>query len=160
VNPFLSPYAVELGASPSEMGWFQSLSNLSNNVMQVFWGELSDRAGKRIPFIVFGGLITAVLWVPMIFVTSASQLILLIAVQALLGSMAIPAWTALIGDLVPSLRLGRVSATINLWASVGSLIATLTSGVIMDIIGGSWRRDHLHGFNGRQDCRRINIPNA
>ena len=36
VNPFLSPYAVELGASPSEMGWFQSLSNLSNNVMQVF----------------------------------------------------------------------------------------------------------------------------
>ena len=94
VNPFLSPYAVELGASSSEMGWFQSLSNLSNNVMQVIWGELSDRFGRRVPFIVLGGVITAVLWFPMIFVANATQLIFLIAIQALLGSMATPAWTA------------------------------------------------------------------
>jgi len=39
VNPFVGPYAVkELGASSSEMGWLQSVSNLSNNVMQVFGG--------------------------------------------------------------------------------------------------------------------------
>jgi MFS family permease len=135
VNPFMGVYAVELGASSSEMGWFQSLASLSNNVIQVFWGKLSDRLGKRIPFIVLGGLIISALWIPMMFVTSASQLIILIAIQALLGSMATPAWTALIGDLVPSLRLGRASATINLWASVGSLIATLVSGIIMVSIG-------------------------
>jgi len=135
VNPFMGAYAVELGASSSEMGWFQSLASLSNNVIQVFWGKLSDRLGKRIPFIVLGGLIISALWIPMMFVTSASQLIILIAIQALLGSMATPAWTALIGDLVPSLRLGRASATINLWASVGSLIATLISGIIMVSIG-------------------------
>jgi len=131
----MGAYAVELGASSSEMGWFQSLASLSNNVIQVFWGKLSDRLGKRIPFIVLGGLIISALWIPMMFVTSASQLIILIAIQALLGSMATPAWTALIGDLVPSLRLGRASATINLWASVGSLIATLISGIIMVSIG-------------------------
>ncbi|MDI6847799.1 MAG: MFS transporter, partial [Candidatus Bathyarchaeia archaeon] len=131
----MSAYAVELGASSSEMGWFQSLTNLSNNVMQVFWGKLSDRLGKRISFIVLGGLIISALWIPMMFVTNASQLIILIAIQALLGSMATPAWTALIGDLVPSLRLGRASAAINLWASVGSLIATLVSGIIMVSIG-------------------------
>jgi MFS family permease len=135
VNPFMGAYAVELGASSSEMGWFQSLASLSNNVMQVFWGKLSDRLGKRIPFIILGGLIISVLWIPMMFVTNPSQLIILIAIQALLGSMATPAWTALIGDLVPSLRLGRTSATINLWASVGSLIATLVSGIIMVSIG-------------------------
>jgi len=137
VNPFISAYAVKLGASSSEMGWFQSLANLSNNVMQVFWGKQSDRIGRRIPFIVLGGLIIAALWIPMMFVTNASQLIILIAIQALLGSMATPAWTALIGDLVPSLRLGRASAAVNLWASVGSLIATLVSGIIMVSIGGT-----------------------
>ncbi len=137
VNPFMGVYAVKLGASSSEMGWFQSLMNLSNNVMQVFWGKLSDRLGKRIAFIVLGGLIISVLWIPMMFVTNASQLIILIAVQALLGSMAIPAWTALIGDLVPSLRLGRASGAINLWASAGSLIATLVSGIIMESVGGA-----------------------
>ncbi len=51
--------------------------------------------------------------------------------------MATPAWTALIGDLVPSLRLGRASAAVNLWASVGSLITTLVSGIIMVSIGGT-----------------------
>ena len=137
VNPFLGAYAVKLGASSSEMGWFQSSTNLSNNVMQVFWGRLSDRLKRRIPFIVLGSLIVSGLWIPIIFVTSASQLIILLAIQALLGSMATPAWTALIGDLVPSFKLGRANATINLWASIGSLIATLSSGIIMIAMGGT-----------------------
>lgn len=137
VNPFLGAYAVKLGASSSEMGWFQSSTNLSNNVMQVFWGRLSDGLKRRIPFIVLGSLIVSGLWIPIIFVTSASQLIILLAIQALLGSMATPAWTALIGDLVPSFKLGRANATINLWASIGSLIATLSSGIIMIAIGGT-----------------------
>ncbi|MEM2336535.1 MAG: MFS transporter [Candidatus Bathyarchaeia archaeon] len=140
INPFVGPYAVkELGASSSDMGWFQSMSNISNNVMQVFWGRLSDRLGRRTPFIFFGGLIVALLWLPMLFIKTASQLIILISVQALLGSMAVPAWTALIGDLVPSSRLGRINATVNLWASVGSILATMASGAIMTAIGGSVR---------------------
>jgi len=140
INPFVGPYAVkELGASSSEMGWFQSMSNISNNVMQVFWGRLSDMFERRTPFIVFGGLIAAVLWLPILFVKTASQLIILISLQALLGSMAVPAWTALIGDLVPSSRLGRINAAINLWASLGSLLATMASGAIMTAVGGSAR---------------------
>ncbi|MEM2779849.1 MAG: MFS transporter [Candidatus Bathyarchaeia archaeon] len=140
INPFVGPYAVkELGASSSEMGWLQSMSNVSSNIMQVFWGKLSDRLGLRTPFIVFGGLIVALLWLPILFIKTASQLIILISLQALLGSMAIPAWTALIGSLVPSSRLGRVNATVNLWASVGSILATMVSGVIMTAIGGSVR---------------------
>lgn len=118
-------YAVQLGASSSEMGWFQSPASLSNNVLQILWGKLSDRIDRRTPFIVLGGLTLLGLWLPMMFVTTANQLIILIAIQALLGSMATPAWTALIGDLVPSLSLGRAraSAAVNLWASIGSLIA-------------------------------------
>jgi DHA1 family multidrug resistance protein-like MFS transporter len=135
VSPFTGAYAVKLGASSSDMGWFQSSANISNNVMQILWGMLSDKLKRRIPFIVLGGLIVAALWVPMIFVTNATQLIILLALQALLGSMITPAWTALIGDMVPSLRLGTVNANLNLWASAGSLIATLISGVIMVEVG-------------------------
>ncbi|MDH7564378.1 MAG: MFS transporter [Candidatus Bathyarchaeota archaeon] len=135
VSPFMGAYAIKLGASSSEMGWFQSSSNLSNNVMQIFWGILSDKLKRRIPFIVFGGLIVSVLWVPMIFVTEAYQLIILLAIQALLGSMATPAWTALIGDLVPSANLGRENASITLWATVGGLMATLASGILMIFVG-------------------------
>jgi MFS family permease len=137
VNPFMGAYAVKLGASPSDMGWFQSSSNISNNVMQVIWGRLSDRLRQRIPFIIFGGLIVSVLWLPMMFVTSPIQLIVLLSFQALLGSMATPTWTALIGDLVPTSKLGRANASIGLWASIGGLIATMAAGVLMVVVGGT-----------------------
>lgn len=137
VNPFMGAYAVDLGASSSDMGWFQSSTNISNNLMQVFWGIMSDRSKRRVPFIVFGGLILSFLWVPMIFVTNAGQLIVLLAIQALLGSMATPAWTALIGDLVPHLRLGKENASINYWASIGGTVATLVSGIFMIYLHGT-----------------------
>lgn len=137
VNPFMGAYAVRLGASPSDMGWFQSSTNISNNLMQVFWGRLSDSLKRRIPFIVAGTLFLSILWIPMLFAANATQLIILLAFQALIGSMATPAWTALIGDLVPSHKLGRANANINLWASIGSLTATLGSGLLMIAIGGT-----------------------
>jgi DHA1 family multidrug resistance protein-like MFS transporter len=137
VNPFMGAYAVELGASSSDMGWFQSSTNIANNLMQIFWGIMSDRSKRRIPFIVFGGVILSILWIPMIFVTNAGQLIVLLAIQALLGSMATPAWTALIGDLVPHLRLGKENASINYWASIGGVVATLASGIFMVYVRGT-----------------------
>ncbi|MGB9714400.1 MAG: MFS transporter [Candidatus Bathyarchaeales archaeon] len=146
VNPFMGAYAVELGASSSEMGWFQSSINLSTNVMQIFWGRLSDKLKRRIPFIILGGIIIAILWIPMIFITNATQLIVLLAVQALLGSMATPAWTALLGDFVPPIKLGRINAAINLWASVGSLVATIVSGVILVTAGGTLQQIFLVPF--------------
>jgi MFS family permease len=73
----------------------------------------------------------------MLLVATASQLIILLVIQALLGSMITPAWTALIGDLVPHHKLGRVNANINLWATIGALVATLVSGVVMIAVGGS-----------------------
>lgn len=137
VSPFLSVYAVQLGASASDMGWFQSITNLSPSVMQIPWGELSDRMGRRVPFLLVGGLITAFLWIPVVFVTSAKQLIVWIAVQSILGSMAIPTWTALIADLIPLSTKGAVAASLNRWAAVGSLGATLLSGYLMFTMGGT-----------------------
>jgi MFS family permease len=137
VSPFTGAYAVRLGASSSDMGWFQSSTNLSNNLMQVFWGRLSDRTKRRIPYIAFGTMILSLLWIPMIFVVNSTQLIVLLVVQALVGSMATPAWTALLGDLVPSSKLGRANASMNIWSSVGSVAATMGSGLIMFAVGGS-----------------------
>jgi MFS family permease len=137
VQPFMGAYVVQLGASPSQMGWYQSSTNIANNVMQVFWGRLSDRVKRRIPFIVLGGIILASLWIPMILITNPSQLIILLVIQALFGSMATPAWTALIGDIVPHLKLGKANASINLWTSIGGAVATLISGVFMTMIVGS-----------------------
>lgn len=54
-SPFIPIYAIELGASPIEIGILYSLSNLSLNFFQVIWGYLSDRLIKYVMFIILGG---------------------------------------------------------------------------------------------------------
>lgn len=138
VNPFLSFYtAWGLHGSVSELGWLQAVSNFAPNVMQVPWGKLSDKIGRRIPFIMLGGLLTAVLWIPLMFVTTAMQLISVVAVQSILGSMAIPTWTALMGDLSQSSKRGITTAALNRVAGFGGLLATLSSGYLMILVHGT-----------------------
>ena len=138
VNPFLSFYtAWGLHGSVSELGWLQAISNFAPNVMQVPWGKLSDKIGRRIPFIILGGLLTAVLWIPLMSVTTATQLIIVIAVQSILGSMAIPTWTALIGNLSHSSKRGITTAALNRVAGFGGLLATLASGYLMILVHGT-----------------------
>jgi hypothetical protein len=55
--------------------------------MQIFWGRLSDKTKRRIPYIVLGTTVLSFLWIPMIFVADATQLIVLLAVQALVATM-------------------------------------------------------------------------
>jgi len=95
------------------------------------WGRLSDRVGRRVPFLVVGSLVSAVLWIPMLFVASAKQLILFMVIQAIIGSMVIPAWAALVGKIIPASTRGMATSSINLWATMGSLCSTLLSGYIM-----------------------------
>jgi len=131
-GPFMDTYAVkQLGASASDMGWFQSTINLSSNVFQMPWGKLNDKVGRSVPFLVVGSLVSAILWIPLLFVASAKQLILIMAIQAIIGSMVIPSWAALIGKIVPASTRGMATSSINLWATVGSLFSTLLSGYIM-----------------------------
>jgi len=135
--PYTTVYAVQLGASPSEMGWFRSLTNLSASVMQVPWGNVSDKLGSRVPFIVLGSILSSLLWLPMIYVRTSGELVALAVAQAFISSMVAPAWSALIGDMVPHSGRGSVTATINAAASFGSILATLMSGYVMTIVGGT-----------------------
>jgi len=105
--------------------------------MQIPWGKLSDKIGRRIPFIVIGGIITALLWVPIMFVASPRDLIQVMAIQAILGSMATPTWTALIGDFAHSSKRGMTTASINCSAAIGSMLATLAAGYLMVLVKGT-----------------------
>ena len=40
--PYLSYFAVRLGASFEQIAWIQSLMNLLPNALQYFWGRVSD----------------------------------------------------------------------------------------------------------------------
>jgi MFS family permease len=137
INPFVPIYAVQLGASAAELGWLRSLNNLFSNVMQILWGIASDRVGRYVPFIVIGGAVSSLLWLPMLFVTTTWQLIFVVAVQALSNSMVAPAWAALLGRILPKAERATGTANVNAAASLGTISATLISGLLMQRIGGA-----------------------
>lgn len=129
VSPFLSYFALDLHATDVDLGWFTAVTNLTPNFMQIIWGTLSDRVGRRVPFILFGGLWTAVMWLLILNSGSPTLLIVFLGVQALIGSMTIPAWSALQGDLIPSPLRGRLTSSIAFWAAIGSIVATLITSI-------------------------------
>ncbi len=137
ISPYVPIYAVQLGASSEEMGWLRSLTNLFSNISQVPWGVLSDRLGRYLPAILIGGLVSSVLWLPLLLVTGPVQLIPLIALQALAASVVTPAWASLLGRMTPQSRRGVITSYINTAASIGSIGATLLSGYVMTLVGGS-----------------------
>jgi MFS family permease len=143
VGPYLPIYAVQMGAASAEVGWLRSLTNLFGNIMQIPWGLASDRLGRRVPLIVLGGLLNALLFLPMIYVQTPWQLIALVAAQAFVSSMIAPVWSALIGDTVNRNQRGTMTARINMAASLGSMAATLLSGYIMGVVTANLTQAYL-----------------
>ena len=137
ISPYVSVYAVQLGASSEEMGWLRSLMSLMRNVMQIPWGSISDKIGRYIPAIFIGGILSSLLWVPLLFVTTPFQYIIIIAFQSFTVSISTPAWAALIGRMIPISRRGAVTARLSIAALFGSIGATILSGYIMTLMGGN-----------------------
>jgi MFS family permease len=122
----MGDYANRLGASSTEMGWFQSASNLSNNVMQVFWGRLSDRLGYFIKYCYIAGFsefFMSFAWplLPITRMTILNGAMFHVALMTVVGSIVtiiFQRWAGRLADrigrkpLQVSYRLGLVSVPI------------------------------------------------
>jgi len=130
-DPFVPALAIQLQATPAQLGWLQAFINLFPTVMQVPWGKLSDFLGKRVPFLVAGGVMSFALYFFMVGAMNAWQLILLVAIQMFIGSMMIPTWSALVGDVTTPKNRGTIMGRFFAASSLASLVATLIAGAIM-----------------------------
>ena len=135
VSPFLRVYAVMIGASTSELGFFTSMSSLSSNVLQIFFGRLTDRLKKRVPLIAALGIASSLIWGMVALAKTPETYIWLIVVRMLLVSALSPASMTLMGDLIPVNGRGVVTASLNFWTSLGGLAAIVASGIVMTILG-------------------------
>lgn len=130
-DPYVPVLAVKLDATLPQLGWLQAFINLFPAVMQVPWGKLSDFFGRRIPFLAIGGVMSFTLYFFMVGVVSAWQLIFVVAIQMLIGSMMIPTWSALVGDVTTVRDRGSVMGRFFAISSVASLVGTLFTGAII-----------------------------
>jgi MFS family permease len=147
------PYlAIGLGASTVQLGWLQAFINLFPAVMQVPWGKLSDFFARRIPFLVVGGVFSFALYFFMVGAMNSTMLIILVAIQMFIGSMMIPTWSALVGDVTTVRNRGRVMSRFFAVASLANLIGILFAGIVIPVSGTVFERFALPffiaGFSG------------
>jgi MFS family permease len=136
-DPFVPALAIHLQATPAQLGWLQAFVNLFPTVMQVPWGKFSDFLGRRIPFLVVGGVLSFAMYFFMLGAMNAGQLIMLVGVQMFVGSMMIPAWSALVGDVTSPRNRGTIMGKFFAVSSVASLVATMLAGALMPEGSGS-----------------------
>jgi len=116
-------YGVLLGASASEMGWLQSSSNSLSNAGQLLWGRISDRIGRRMPFLAAASAMLCLLWIMMALIRTPVELILTYALISLIGAMITVNWFSLIADVVESRRRGSFLAAVNNIGSAATLVS-------------------------------------
>jgi DHA1 family multidrug resistance protein-like MFS transporter len=120
-------YALRLNASSIDLGWLQAIQNFFPNALQIPWGKLSDRLGRRTPFIIVGTSLAAVAYLMMIASSTALLVILAALFQAIATSAVIPAWSALIGEKIPVTKRGKSLGSIGRWAGLAGIGGSLVT---------------------------------
>lgn len=136
---YASLYFVALGATPVIQSILVSVRNLGSNVLQLFWGTLSDRYGRK-KFLLFGFFSSALTTLLFILIHSPLILILVVGIQALIGSMVIPSWNGLLGDFTKREFRGRFIGFITSIETLFSIVGLILIGFVSEKISGSLRQ--------------------
>ncbi len=135
ISPFITVYALYLGATKTMIGLISTLPNLTNIFSQLFWSSITEAVGKKRLMIILGGSLWAILWIPIALIKDPFQLMLLLIIQAFLSSASAPAWTSLLIQITPKYKRGETDARRNIMRGIGSFIGTLAGGFIINNFG-------------------------
>lgn len=136
---YFSAYALFLKASASQISWLTALPSLLGSLIQIASAWLSHCTGRRKPIILFGVTLQALMWLPIIwlpYLFPRQAVLILIACVALYQtgfSLANPAWSSLMGDLVPERRRGRFFANRSRLMSLTTFFALAGGGLALHL---------------------------
>lgn len=140
-NTYVTPYALSMGAKDSDIGMLGVLQNLASTVAQIPGASFTEYVSRK-KIWVFSTLASKLLWIPVILLPLLSTgniiaLIILLALISFFSSLRAPAWTSLMGDIVPGDERGHYFGKRNMIAGFAGLIATLIVGLFIAGVGFS-----------------------
>lgn len=142
INTYQSVYLLALGASRAEIGLLGSLANLAMPLAMLPGARLAARSRQYkwavlVPTLAARLLILGLIFFP--FVTASYRLIYigiaLVVARAFLVQLFNPAWTALVGNLVPTQWRGRYFSTRNMFMGGAGFLVLLGVGPLIDRLG-------------------------
>ena len=137
VGPFLTAFALALGATHWEIGFISAIAFLSMP-MQLVGLYAVDRWKRRRSLIVACALTSRLLWILIIFLPFAREnpairyLLTILVCIGLIGTVPGPAWHSLVRTLIPVDSLGDVFSKRIAWGRIVGLGLTLGGGFFVD----------------------------
>jgi len=123
-NRFNNLLVAASGATVNQMGFLQGAKSLSGNLLQLLFGRLVDRYGKK-QFIAAGRLLNAGAIAALLVFDAPGPLIWLVILSSFFYSMTMPSWNSLLGDYTSERTRGVTIGLINSISQLGSLVAMI-----------------------------------
>jgi len=118
---------------PGRLGFLFALGAVMALIGPPVFGYLSDRMGRRMPFLGVGAVLTAVALVWLAFVPSYLQLVLAYILLQLSDDMATGPYSALIPDLVGKRQRGVASGWLGTLQVAGQVVAGLVGFLLVNL---------------------------
>ncbi|UUX93528.1 MFS transporter [Methanoplanus endosymbiosus] len=131
---FIPLYVPGIGLSPGAAGLIISLNVFSAGILQMIFGNIADRKGRRY-LVPVGCLIMGVAFIAISFAGSLPFLLALSLLHAVGGLFVYPALNAYMVDAGRVAGMGAVMGIYNSVRGVGDMIAPVIGGIIIDIYG-------------------------
>lgn len=133
--PYVSLFALSLGASKTQIGLIAAVTALLGGVMQLPITVITEGRWSRKYWCVLSSLVARGLWIPIAlipFYASGQRAIwlfvALIALRSLGSALGLPAWTTLVADIVPRGLRGRFFSYRNILVNMAGLVSVLIGG--------------------------------
>lgn len=128
--PYWSLYLKGLGFSAIEIGELMAIPMATKFVAPYVWGWLGDHLGHRMSIVRLGSLLTALVFIPVFWVTGFWQLALVMVLFSFFWNAVLPQFEAVtlvyLGDKAP------LYARIRVWGSIGFILAVIFLGIAVD----------------------------
>lgn len=140
-NQFITPYAINLNVSPTQLGIMSSLLGIIPPIGQIYGSHLMKKQSRR--SLMLKGVISQSLVWPLIILLGYFSInnwivsflpIFLISfyiIYSFLGSIIGPSWFSLMGDIVPDDRRGRFFSKRNLLTTVITIIVSIFASIVL-----------------------------
>ena len=137
---YITPFALALKASTTEIGFLSSIPNLLMALGQLLTPDLSVRAGSRKGLILPVVLGHAIMFIPIMLIPflfpepRIMWLIIFVTLGTVMGAAANPAWGSMMADLVPANLRGSYFSYRGRIAGFITLVASLVAGGILQLL--------------------------
>lgn len=143
-NTFITPLALALKATNAEIGMLSAVQNFAHTVAQVPGAKMTEYYSRKSIWMISQLMSKILLWVPIIFLpflpfgNPVLVLIVLMAFIAFFAGLRVPAWSSLMGDLVPLKIRGNYFGIRNMITGLAGIAATIAAGFLVTIYGFSF----------------------